>query len=124
MDYLYKFMGKKYTRAEIKETSLKLIRVSDTNNNGTIDLSEFMCYLAKRFNEKDPDSKLREVFAFFDEDNNDEISHDELKKALNQLGAKFTDKEIAKIIRKIDKNGDGSINFEEFKEMMTGNHFC
>ena len=116
-------MGKKYSKAEIMEASLKLIRVSDKNNNGTIDLDEFMCYLAKRFNDNDPDSKLREVFAFFDEDNNNEISHDELKKALNQSGGKYTDKQIAKMIRKIDTNGDGSINFEEFKEMMTGNHF-
>ena len=116
-------MGKKYTEAQIKEASLKFIHVSDKNSNGTIDLDEFMCYLAKKFNEKDSDSKLREVFAFFDEDNNNEISHDELKKALNQLGGNYTDRQIAKMIRKIDTNGDGSINFEEFKQMMTGNHF-
>ncbi|KAI6654256.1 Calmodulin-like [Oopsacas minuta] len=120
---LFKFMGKIYTREEIRDAVQKFIRVTDRNKNGTIDIKEFMSYFAITFNKKDPDCELREVFAFFDEDNNNEISHAELKKAMNKLGAKYTDLEISKIMRNIDKNGDGVIYFDEFKEMMSGNHF-
>ena len=120
---LSKVMGRVYSKQEIRPAVQEFILVSDKNNNGTLDANEFLSYLAKFFNECDPDSKLREAFAVFDEDNNNEISHEELKKVLNKLGAQYTDRQIERIISKVDKNGDGVIDFEEFKEMMTGNNF-
>ena len=117
---LNKIMGKGYSKKEIRIAVQEFILVSDKNNNGTLDVNEFISYLAKIFNECDPDHKLREAFAVFDEDNNNEISHEELKRTLNKLGAQYTDLEIERIISKVDKNGDGVIDFEEFKEMMTG----
>ena len=34
------------------------------------------------------------------------------------LSSKFTDKQWIMIIKSIDKNGDGQIEFDEFKDMM------
>ena len=118
---LSKVMERVYSKKEIKMAVQEFIQVSDKNNNGTLDINEFLSYLAKIFNDCDPDDQLRKAFAVFDEDNNNEISHEELKKVLNKLGAQYTDREIERIISKVDKNGDGVIDFEEFKAMMTGN---
>ena len=112
-------MGNVSSKAQIEQEVNKFIMLTDTNKNGTIDIKEFLNYLAKSFKEIDPDWKLRKAFAMFDEDNDNEISHAELKRALSTLGMDYSDKDIKRIISKVDKNGDGVIDFEEFKEMMS-----
>lgn len=119
VESLYKVMGNVSSKAQIEQEVNKFIMLTDTNKNGTIDIKEFLNYLAKSFKEIDPDWKLRKAFAMFDEDNDNEISHAELKRALSTLGMDYSDKDIKRIISKVDKNGDGVIDFEEFKEMMS-----
>ena len=45
------------------------------------------------------------------------ISCNDFKSILG-LSSKFTDKQWEMIIKAIDKNGDGQIEFDEFKDMM------
>ncbi|GJM96414.1 hypothetical protein PR202_ga13245 [Eleusine coracana subsp. coracana] len=69
---------------------------------------------------KDPDSEeeLRESFKLFDADQNGYISADELRRMMENLGEKLTDKEVEDMIREADKDGDGLVSYEEFKQMM------
>ena len=58
------------------------------------------------------------AFDFFDKDKSGKLSHDEIKEAIcKDFDAK--DNEIIKdILKEIDTNGDGQIDFKEFKELM------
>jgi calmodulin len=54
----------------------------------------------------------------FDKDGNGFISAAELRLVMTNLGEKLTDEEVDEIIREVDIDGDGQINYEEFVKMM------
>ena len=56
----------------------------------------------------------------FDKDGGGFISTDEVKEVLS-FGGNLDEKVVKKIIKKIDKDGDGEISFEEFIKMMNNN---
>ncbi len=54
----------------------------------------------------------------FDIDHNGQITPRELKHVIQGKSAGLSDEEWERLISDFDKNKDGQINFEEFKEMM------
>lgn len=53
----------------------------------------------------------------FDKDGGGTISTDELREVLG-VGGNISEEVWAKIIREVDENGDGEIEYAEFKHMM------
>merc|ERR1719410_169767 len=94
--------------AEIKDVRAKVIKMHGdlmANFIGTAD-SEF------------GDFALRKLFEAADEDGSGELDKEELKVALNKLGFSWVDEKKAdKVATKGDKDGDGLIDFEEFKKL-------
>merc|ERR1712134_169291 len=64
--------------------------------------------------------EIREAFNLFDADNSGAIDVRELKAAMRALGFEVKKEELKKTISDIDNDGNGSIEFQEFLEMMTG----
>merc|ERR1712227_638131 len=64
--------------------------------------------------------EIREAFNLFDADNSGAIDVRELKAAMRALGFEVKKEELKKMISDIDNDGNGSIEFQEFLEMMTG----
>merc|ERR1712085_147882 len=64
--------------------------------------------------------EIREAFNPFDADNSGAIDVRELKAAMRALGFEVKKEELKKMISDIDNDGNGSIEFQEFLEMMTG----
>eukprot|EP00027_Filamoeba_sp_ATCC50430_P009746 CAMPEP_0168559194 /NCGR_PEP_ID=MMETSP0413-20121227/10388_1 /TAXON_ID=136452 /ORGANISM="Filamoeba nolandi, Strain NC-AS-23-1" /LENGTH=151 /DNA_ID=CAMNT_0008590395 /DNA_START=137 /DNA_END=595 /DNA_ORIENTATION=- len=62
--------------------------------------------------------ELKNAFALFDKNGDGRISSSELKEAIKQLGQKVTDQEIAEMIKSVDKDGNGTVEFDEFVELM------
>jgi len=60
---------------------------------------------------------LRQCFELFDMDNSGTITTDELKKVLGK-GSQVDDAEWDEILDEVDEDGNGEIDFEEFKIMM------
>lgn len=54
------------------------------------------------------------MFQKIDIDNDGKVSIDEVKHLLVQVGSKMTEVELFKMMKAIDTNGDGCLNFEEF----------
>merc|ERR1712166_642631 len=64
--------------------------------------------------------EIREAFVLFDADNSGAIDVRELKAAMRALGFEVKKEELKKMISDIDNDGNGDIDFQEFREMMTG----
>ena len=66
------------------------------------------------------ENNMKSAFDMFDKDGSGAIDYDELVVILNggQFPNSGTKQMITEIIKKIDKSGKGSIDFEDFKAMM------
>jgi calcium-dependent protein kinase len=97
-----------------------MFRAVDTDNSGFIDYTEFVVAATNQQSLTTTD-KLRAAFAMFDKDGQGTISPDEIREVLCFGGANSLSTEaVDAIIKQVDENGDGEIQFEEFVAMMTG----
>ena len=92
----------------------------DLNNSGFIDYEEFVAAAVNK-NLFMRDNILNMAFKFFDKDDSGEITFDEIemmfKEAVND-GKTDVHKALENILKEIDINIDGKINFEEFSIFM------
>ncbi len=61
--------------------------------------------------------KLKAAFSLFDKDGSGAISSEEVKEILCS-GQRIDDKVWDEVIREVDADGNGEIDFEEFSTMM------
>merc|ERR1712057_58680 len=64
--------------------------------------------------------EIREAFGLFDSDASGAIDVRELKAAMRALGFEVKNEELKKMVTDIDNDGNGTIEFAEFLQMMTG----
>ena len=60
----------------------------------------------------DEETEYREAFRVFDKDGNGFIDKQELKEVMGALGEQLTDKEVNKMMKEADLDGDGKVNYE------------
>ncbi|EPS69688.1 hypothetical protein M569_05080, partial [Genlisea aurea] len=89
----------------------------DVDGDGFIDLKEFKAFHCRGGG--DGKKELKEAFDLYDKDKNGKISAAELHSTLRSLGEKCSMKDCRKMISSVDVDGDGCVNFEEFKRMMS-----
>merc|ERR1712032_1656053 len=106
--------GKVMSDEEV-ETMFKAV---DSDNSGFIDYSEFVV-AAMNESQLTTNEKLQAAFKMFDKDGSGIISPDEIKEVLSFGGTNQLSKTtIDAIIKQVDENGDGEIEFSEFCDMM------
>merc|ERR1739848_438236 len=64
--------------------------------------------------------EIREAFSLFDADASGMIDIRELKAAMRALGFEVKNEELKKMVADIDNDGNGTIEFTGFLQMMTG----
>merc|ERR1712010_179570 len=64
--------------------------------------------------------EIREAFGLFDGDASGAIDVRELKAAMRALGFEVKNEELKKMVADVDNDGNGTIEFAEFLNMMTG----
>ncbi|XP_055815374.1 probable calcium-binding protein CML25 [Solanum dulcamara] len=106
--------------AVTEEESIKMISEVDADGDGFIDLREFIELNTKNIDSDEVMENLKDAFSVFDVDKNGSISAEELQKVMKSIGEECTMEECRKMIGGIDCDGDGMIDFEEFKVMMIG----
>lgn len=90
-----------------------ILREMDCNGDGFIDLDEFMNVVDTNRDD------IMDAFLIFDSDKNGFISAEELRRVLVSLGCKNCSlRECRRMIGGVDRDGDGFVDFEEFKSMM------
>ena len=106
-------LGPQTTYEEAKRAMLEI----DKDGNGYIDLDEFAELIVG--GSGCGDKELKDAFDLYDLDKNGLISASELHAVMKKLGQRCSLKDCRKMISSVDKDGDGNVNFEEFKVMMT-----
>merc|ERR1711993_169466 len=111
-------MGFRPTEEELKELLLEI----DEDGSGEIEFGEF-CQLCATFLVEDPDietmkRELKDAFRLYDKDNQGFITNETLRGLIGELLAPLTDEELDGIIDELDEDGSGSMDFDEFCEMM------
>jgi calmodulin len=110
-------LGQNPTEEELED----MIREVDNDGSGAIDFQEFLALMSRQVNDEEIEADLKEVFSFFDHDNDGQITRDELKRGLYEIThEKLTDEEVDEIIfeSKLDEDSDGKLSYEEFIEFM------
>lgn len=64
------------------------------------------------------EQEFKDVFTIFDKDGDGTVSTKELGVVMRALGQNPTDIEIEEMIKEVDKDGNGEIDFDEFKVLM------
>jgi len=63
--------------------------------------------------------RMKETFRAWDRDGSGSIEKEEVRRVLKALDPDFAERDLDELMRTIDKNGDGIIDFEEFCEWIT-----
>ncbi|KAG6496449.1 probable calcium-binding protein CML18 [Zingiber officinale] len=114
LDDILRALGSTASPAEIRD----MIAEMDTDGDGFVDLQELVDFHRRGVGCAGVDKELREAFDVYDPDGNRLISAEELHRVLKQLGEKCSVKDCTRMIGSVDEDGDGNVNFEEFKRMM------
>ncbi|KAF1872892.1 hypothetical protein Lal_00015997 [Lupinus albus] len=114
LDTVLRSLGSAVSAAELQRVMEDL----DTDHDGFINFSEFGAFCRSDGGA----SELRDAFDLYDQDKNGLISASELHLVLNRLGMKCSVEECHSMIKSVDSDGDGNVNFDEFKKMMSSNN--
>merc|ERR1711917_96619 len=111
-------MGFRPTEEELKDLLVEI----DEDGSGEIEFGEF-CQLCATFLVEDPDMEtmkreLKDAFRIYDREGLGYISTDTLRSLIGALLAPLTDEELEGIIEELDEDGSGTMDFDEFCEMM------
>lgn len=106
------------------EELASIILEIDMWGTGELKFDEF-CQLASRFLEEDTDTEaiqqeLREAFRLYDKEGNGYITTDVFRDILHELDDALSPEELDMIIDEVDIDGSGTLDFDEFMEVMTG----
>ncbi|KAG6484907.1 hypothetical protein ZIOFF_053432 [Zingiber officinale] len=102
--------------SNLKECEIRaLMDAADVDNSGTIDYGEFIAATI-HLNKLEREEHLAAAFSYFDKDGSGYITVDELQQACKDHN--ITDVLIDDIIREVDQDNDGCIDFGEFVAMM------
>ncbi|KAL7047986.1 hypothetical protein ACKWTF_003170 [Chironomus riparius] len=112
-------MGQPFNKQILDE----MIEEVDEDKSGRLEFEEFIILAAKFIVEEDEEAlqkELKEAFRLYDKEGNGFIPTSILKEILHELDDQLNDADLDGIIQEIDQDGSGTVDFDEFMEMMTG----
>lgn len=113
-------LGQQFDEGELQD----LIDEEDPDNTGKVNFDGF-ANIASNFLIEEEDAEamqqeLKEAFRLYDREGNGYITTSTLKEILAALDDKLSSEDLDGIIQEIDTDGSGTVDFDEFMEMMTG----
>ena len=107
-----------------EEELVDLVNEIDEDGSGQIEFPEF-CQLCATFLVEDPDletmkKELKDAFRIYDKEGQGFITTDVLKEILREIDPTLTEDDLDNIIEEVDEDGSGTLDFDEFQEMMMG----
>ncbi|XP_076634359.1 troponin C type IIb isoform X2 [Colletes latitarsis] len=99
-----------------------LLKQEDDDGSGKLNFDSFF-RVASHFQEEDDEAlqkELKEAFRLYDKEGNGYIPTSSLREILAALDDQITPDQMDGMIAEIDTDGSGTVDFDEFMEMMTG----
>nr|AEY99980.1 calcium-dependent protein kinase [Nicotiana tabacum] len=107
--------------ADLKDSEIvSLMQAAAFDNSGTIDYGEFLAAML-HLNKIQKEDHMYAAFSYFDEDGSGYITQDKLQKACDKFG--LSDIPIEELMREVDQDNDGRIDYSEFVAMMQDTGF-
>ena len=102
-----------------KKQVIALMRKIDTDGSGEIEFDEFIEFM-KSLNREDElnEDALKEVFKLFDREEKGYLTPESVYHIFLDLGEKIKLEDITTILKENDIDGDGNLNFEDFKMLI------
>merc|ERR1712076_96435 len=118
LDEILRAMGFRPTKEELMDILAEI----DEDGSGEIEFAEF-CQLCAKFLVEDPDidtmkRDLKDAFRIYDKEGQGFITMDPLRALITELLSPLTEEELDGIIAELDEDGSGTMDFDEFCEMM------
>jgi len=116
---ILRMMGLKVSEKALQE----IVDEVDEDGSGELEFEEFCILSAKFLIEEDEESlkeELKEAFRIYDKEGNGYITTQVLKEILRELDNRLSEEDIEGIVDEVDEDGSGTLDFDEFQEMMTG----
>ncbi|RZF33010.1 hypothetical protein LSTR_LSTR006264, partial [Laodelphax striatellus] len=119
---ILQMLGHEPSESELK----KIIAEVDADGSGQLEFEEFVELAAGFLGEEEHEDaaamqeELREAFRLYDKEGNGYITTDVLREILKELDDKITSEDLDMMIEEIDSDGSGTVDFDEFMEVMTG----
>ncbi|XP_071521729.1 troponin C, isotype gamma [Panulirus ornatus] len=116
---ILRMMGVKVSEKNLQE----IIAETDEDGSGELEFEEFVELAAKFLIEEDEEAlkaELKEAFRIYDKGGNGYITTDTLKEILRELDNRLTEEDLDGIIEEVDEDGSGTLDFDEFMDMMAG----
>jgi calmodulin len=118
LDEILRAMGFRPSPEEL----LDILKEIDEDGSGEIEFGEF-CQLCAKFLVEDPDietmkRELKDAFRLYDKAGEGFITMDTLRELISELLAPLSAEELDGIIEELDEDGSGTMDFDEFCEMM------
>ncbi|XP_042230208.1 troponin C-like isoform X1 [Homarus americanus] len=112
-------LGANYINEELEA----LLVDNDLDGTGKLDFDSFVRVVGHFLEEQDEEAmqkELKEAFRLYDKEGNGFIPIAALKEILGALDDKLSSADLDNIVEEIDEDGSGTVDFDEFMEMMTG----
>ncbi|XP_066981218.1 troponin C, isotype gamma-like [Macrobrachium rosenbergii] len=116
---ILRMMGIKISEKNLAE----VIAETDEDGSGQLEFEEFVTLAAKFLIEEDEEAlkaELKEAFRIYDKEGNGYITTEVLREILHEIDNKLTPEDLDGIIEEVDEDGSGTLDFDEFMEMMSG----
>merc|ERR1712004_446614 len=78
------------------------------------------CQVAAKFMIEDDEEQMKEAFRIYDKEGQGFITNEVLKEILREIDSTLTENDLDNIIEEVDEDGSGTMDFDEFQEMMMG----
>jgi len=111
-----KMLGHKLNEEELEEC----IQMVDSDGGGSVDIDEFLELMRVKTKEAQDQAEVKEAFRMLDKDGKGEIHTDVIKDILTQLDETLTEEDLNDLIKEIDEDGSGWVDYDEFKALMLG----
>jgi len=125
MQMILKSMSVKVDKDDMDNYAAEVAAAEDAGEAaaGKFTFAQF-CQVAAKFMIEDDEGQmkeeLKEAFRIYDREGQGFITTDVLKEILREIDTTLTEEDLDNIIEEVDDDASGTLDFDEFQEMMMG----
>ena len=96
----------------------EMIRIADADGSGSVDFCEFVTLMAHKMADVKSEGALKMSFSVFDATGDGYMDSEELRNLMINVGEPVTIDDVNTLIKEVDRNGDGKVDYEEFVKLI------